>query len=193
MTINSATEPDLNQNTAEAGTTSSSLSAPVVAALEATWAAVQQRHADLPDVVLVLASGTVGVKPGSVRLGHFAAMRWNHDGTRLPEVFIGGEGLARGAVDVLGTLLHEATHALAHTRAIKDTSRQGRYHNRRFQTLATEVGLDVREVPVTGWSDTHVPHATVTEYAAEVQALTQALTIHRYAEGHLAVAATPGG
>ena len=65
-----------------------------------------------------------------------------------------------GAVDVLGTLLHEASHALAHVRGIKDTSRQGRYHNRRFRDLAAEVGLAVREVPVIGWSDTHVPDAT---------------------------------
>ena len=78
----------------------------------------------------------------------------------LAEVFVGGEGLALGAVDVLGTLLHEATHALAHVRGVQDTSRQGRYHNRRFRDLAEEIGLDVREVPVIGWSDTHVPEAT---------------------------------
>ncbi len=35
----------------------------------------------------------------------------------------------RGAADVLGTLLHETAHALAHVRDIKDTSRQGRWHN----------------------------------------------------------------
>ena len=46
------------------------LSAPVLAALEATWTAIQHRHPDLPAVV-VLASGTVGVPRGAVRLGHF--------------------------------------------------------------------------------------------------------------------------
>ena len=119
-----------------------------------------------------LASGSVGAPRGALKLGHFAAMRWTHadaatTGRRrhagrpaLPEVFVGGEGLALGAVDVLGTLLHEATHALAHVRGIRDTSRQGRYHNRRFRDLATEVGLEVREVPVIGWSDTHVPDTT---------------------------------
>jgi len=40
---------------------------------------------------------------------------------RLPEVFVGGEGLARGLADVHGTLLHEAAHALADVRGIKDT------------------------------------------------------------------------
>ena len=42
---------------------------------------------------------------------------------KLPEVFVGDEGLARGPADVLGTLLHEAAHALADVRGIKDTSR----------------------------------------------------------------------
>ncbi len=168
------------------------LSAPVVAALEATWSAIRARNPEVPAVVIVLASGTIGVKPGAVRLGHFAAMRWNHDGARLPEVFVGGEGLARGAVDVLGTLLHEATHALAHVRSVKDTSRQGRYHNRRFQTLAGEIGLDVREVPVIGWSETRVPEATATEYAAEIAHLAHALTIHRYAESALGASTGPG-
>jgi hypothetical protein len=184
-------------------------SAPVVAALEATWSAIQRRHPDLPDVVVVLASGSVGNPRGMLRLGHFAAMRWTQSqthagstdaartdtageqgakalaGKAFPEVFVGGEGLALGPVDVLGTLLHEAAHALAHVRRIKDTSRQGRYHNRRFQALATEIGLDVREARSIGWSDTHVPDPTVTEYAAELDVLRAALTIHRHAEGAL--------
>src|SRR5438270_13120623 len=114
------------------GDRSDALSAPVVAALEHAWAAIRSRHPDLPQVVVVLAAGSVGTAPGTLRLGHFAAMRWHHaaasagsSNEALPEVFVGGEGLARGPVDVLGTLLHEATHALAFVRDIKDTSRQG--------------------------------------------------------------------
>jgi len=189
------THTENNETTAT--TQRAALSSPLVAALEAAWAAIQARHTDLPDVVIVLASGSVGAPRGALKLGHFAAMRWTHadaaqEGTRapLPEVFVGGEGLVLGAVDVLGTLLHEATHALAHVRGIKDTSRQGRYHNRRFRDLAAEVGLEVREVPVIGWSDTHVPDATRAEYADTVEALAAALTIHRRAEGTLTVTGT---
>lgn len=50
----------------------------------------------------------------------------------MPEVLIGGEGLAR-AVAVLGTLLHEAAHALCHVSGIKDTSRQGSWHDARLK------------------------------------------------------------
>jgi hypothetical protein len=155
----------------------------VVAALEQVWQGIRARHPELPAVVVVLAAGSVGTPRGMLKLGHFAAMRWDHGGDALPEVFVGGEGLARGAVDVLGTLLHEATHALAHARGIKDTSRQGRYHNRRFATLAGELGLDIRETALIGWSDTGVPEATVEEYQDELNDLRHALTIHRRAEG----------
>ncbi len=109
----------------------------------------------------------------------------------MPEVFVGGEGLALGAVDVLGTLLHEATHALAHVRGIQDTSRQGRYHSRKFRDLAEEMGLFVAEAPGIGWSDTFVPEATRTDYADILDALTAAIRIHRRAEGTL-TATAPG-
>jgi hypothetical protein len=62
----------------------------------------------------------------------------------LSEVFITADGLAGSATEVLGTLVHEASHAIAFQRGIKDTSRQGRYHNKRFKALAEEVGLAVR-------------------------------------------------
>jgi hypothetical protein len=35
--------------------------------------------------------------------------------------------------------VHEAAHGLANTRGVKDTSRQGRYHNKRFRALAEEL------------------------------------------------------
>jgi hypothetical protein len=105
----------------DAHVSTDAISAPMVAALEAAWSAIRGRHPELPAVVVVLGAESIGTA-GRLRLGHFAAMRWQPDPTgqagdaaavRLPEVFIGGEGLARGPVGVLGTLLHEAAHALA--------------------------------------------------------------------------------
>ena len=71
-------------------------------------------------------------------------------------MLVSGEGLHRGSVDVLGTLLHEAAHGLAHARKVSDTSRQSRYHNRRYATLAAELGLEVAHVQPVGWSATSV-------------------------------------
>ncbi len=166
------------------------LSAPIVASLERAWAAIGHRHSDLPQVVMVLASGSDGAPSGWLKLGHFAAMRWETRDNVMPEVFIGGEGLARGPIGVLGTLLHEAAHALAHAREIKDTSRQGRYHNARYAELARSLGLDVAQIAPIGWSNTTVTEATADHYAATIADLAAALKIFRRSESDLFRAAT---
>jgi hypothetical protein len=80
---------------------------------------------------------------------------------------------------VLGTVLHEAAHGLAQARHIADTSRQGRYHNRRYATLARELGLDVTQVKPIGWSATTVPDATAAAYAGQLEELAAALVLWR--------------
>lgn len=154
----------------------------MVAALEQAWAAIRARHPEVPAAVVVLGAGSIGAPAGVLRLGHFAAMRWHHDTRQLPEVFISGEGLSRGPGDVLATLLHEAAHALADVRGIKDTSRQGRWHNARFKQLAAEVGIETTKDPRLGWSPTSLPEATRAAYADTITALGAALRMHRSAE-----------
>ncbi len=162
-------------------TTPRRIAAPLVGVLEATWAAIARRHGDLPQAVIVVASGT-DTRSGLARWGHFAALRWVRGETRLPEVLIAGEGLARGAEAVLGTLLHEAAHGLAQVRGIQDTSRQGRYHNRRFRAIAEELGLEVSEVGVIGWSKTVLGAGTARDYGRELAQLRGALTLYRRGE-----------
>jgi hypothetical protein len=67
-----------------------------------------------------------------LRHGQFAAMRWQRDDQR-PSV--DGDGLNSGAVVVLGTLVHEAAHALAHVRNINDTSRPGSLPHQALEKL----------------------------------------------------------
>ncbi len=110
----------------------------VVAALEQAWTAIRAHHSDVPEVVVILGAGSEA-RRGLFKWGHFAAARWHVAGANRPEVLVSGEGLNRGARPVLATLLHEAAHGLANTRQIKDTSRQGRWHNQRFRTLASEL------------------------------------------------------
>jgi hypothetical protein len=55
-------------------------------------------------------------------------------------------------------MLREAIHALAYVRGVKDTSRGGKYHNKReFVALAGELGLawpqGQRPHPVIGFSE----------------------------------------
>jgi hypothetical protein len=158
------------------------ISVPLVGTLEATWAAIVKRHPDVPAAVVIVASGTEGRKSSEARWGHFAALRWVRGAAQLPEVLVAGEGLTRGAESVLATLLHEAAHGLAHVRKLKETSRQGRYHNRRYQVLAEELGLDVAEAGVFGWSSTTLRDATIKQYRRELRELQGALTLYRRGE-----------
>jgi hypothetical protein len=151
----------------------------LVAALEHAWQTIRSRHPDVPDAVLVVASGSEGKR---LNLGHFAPHRWQVNGTDRHEVLVGGEGLHRGPPEVLGTLLHEAAHGLAQARSIQDTSRQGRYHNRRYATLAHELGLDVTSAKPIGWSATTVPDTTAAGYAGQLEELQAALVLWRRQE-----------
>jgi len=97
-------------------------------------------------------------------------------------VLVSGAGLQRGPIDVLGTLLHEATHGLAYVRKVSDTSRQGRYHNRRYAILAGELGLDVAHLQLIGWSATSVPEPTAACYVEVLAELAEALVPWRRPE-----------
>jgi hypothetical protein len=171
-------------------------SAKLVQAIEATWQAIQGNNLDTPNVVVTMAGGS---SRGALKCGHFAYDRWiieaNHEGgvaSSAHELFIGGEGLARGATATLGTLLHEAAHGIAATRGVQDTSRQGRYHNHRFAAIAEEVGIEVQHSESLGWSTTTVPDETAATYADEVNALDEAITAYRRAEWGTVPTGAPG-
>jgi hypothetical protein len=151
----------------------------LVAALEHIWQTIRRRHPDVPDAVVVVASGSEGKR---LNWGHFAPHRWQVNGSDRHEVLVGGEGLQRGPSEVLGTLLHEAAHGLAQARSIQDTSRQGCYHNRRYAQLAGELGLDVTSVKPIGWSATTVPEHTADMYAGQLEELQAALVLWRRQE-----------
>ncbi|WP_417512528.1 hypothetical protein [Microbacterium sp.] len=159
------------------------VTAPLVEAIEAAWAAIQDAHNDVPEVVVTLGSGS---SAKGLTLGHFAADRWVRGEDAVHELFVGGEGLARGGSDVMGTLIHEAAHAAAQARGIKDTSRQGRYHNQQFRAIAESFGLTIEHDPKLGWSTTTLPQASAARYAATIAALDAAITAHRRAEVHTA-------
>jgi hypothetical protein len=80
----------------------------LLAALEQVWTTIRRRHPDVPEAVLVVASGSEGKR---LNWGHFAPHRWQVNGADRHEVLVGGEGLQRGSTEVLGTLLHEAPTA----------------------------------------------------------------------------------
>jgi hypothetical protein len=177
----------------------------LITALETTWATIRTRHPELPEVVFITGTGLHSASAASVdaRWGHFGAQRWvagrpqpvtapspelGQDGKlqvradRKPELFVAGECFAEGAEHTLTTILHEAAHALAHVRGVKDTSRQGKYHNRRYLELAAELGLewpaDAKAHPVNGFSEVQLTAETREGYAEAIGELDEAITLH---------------
>jgi hypothetical protein len=157
----------------------SQAASPILKVLEETWLEIRRWHPDIPPAVIIIASGTGGKNP---RWGHHAPGRWNVAGQQYAKVMISGEGLRRNPEEVLGTLLHEAAHALAHARGITDTSRQGRYHNKHFKTCAEQLGLAVEHDQANGWAATAVTDVTKVAYARQLADLAQAMTMWRHRE-----------
>lgn len=149
---------------------------PIVDALNDCYKAIRARHSDLGNAVLVV--GASGKRRNSAVHGHFSPDTWSAKNA-AHEIMLSGESLERGAEATLGTLLHESAHLLAHARGIKDTSRQGRFHNKRFKALAEEVGVEVHNDPTIGWSVTTLPKATAELYKKELSALRKALKAYR--------------
>ena len=151
----------------------------LVQVLEEVWLAIRRRHPQIPAVVIIVASGTETRQP---RWGHFASGRWYVDAYERAEVMISGEALRLTPPEVLAVILHEAAHALANARGIKDTSRQGRYHNKQFKTHAEELGLIVVHDDRHGWSSSAPAHDTEYIYADQLTALAAAMTLWRRSE-----------
>lgn len=150
----------------------------LVSTLTHVWSAIRGRHPEVPGVMLLAAPAS----RGNV-LGHFAALRWRgrkEDARPVHEVVVVAEHLDRPVEEVLGTLLHEAAHALSFERGVKDCSRN-QYHNQNFKKAAESLGLHVEQMPHYGWARTRLTDETKTRYAQELALLAQVL-VHRAPE-----------
>lgn len=161
-------EPEMTAETQTTNATENHTGSAVVATLEKVWARIRADHPELPEVVIITGSGLVG---GS-KWGHFRAEGWKvrEEGAavRKHELFLAGEALAKGARQVLQTMLHEGAHTLARVRQLQDTSRQGRWHNATFRKLAEEMGLEHKGSSADkshGFSFVTLTTATVEKYA----------------------------
>lgn len=153
----------------------------IISVLEAAWSDIQRRHPDVPGVVMITGTAYQPHKKSELHLGHFGAERWASEGSRLPELFVAGElfkthGGVSGGRRVMETLLHEGAHGVAHTRKIKDCSRQNRYHNNRFAEIARELGLTppARPHSTIGFSEALLGDETAALWAETIAAFDQA-------------------
>lgn len=78
----------------------------------------------------------------------------NGGNTGAVEINIGAGTLDRPIEEVTATLLHEMVHYYCYLNHIKDTSRGGAYHNKRFRDESEKRGLHIDYDGRIGWSIT---------------------------------------
>lgn len=110
---------------------------------------------ELPEVVITM--NTRGNRKGV--LGWFTVnTAWESGEQELHEINIVPEAMKRDYLEIIQTLVHEMLHLHNHVKGIKDTSRAGAYHNKRFLQTALEHGFEyLHEAP-----DSRIGYSAIT-------------------------------
>lgn len=96
--------------------------------------------------------------------GHVSvAKTWKRKDEDRHELNISADWLNRPIENIVGTMLHEMVHLYNMEHGIKDTSRGGAYHNKRFKAEAEKRGLIISHDKRIGWSVTQ-PGERVLDY-----------------------------
>ena len=147
--------------------------------------AARRRQDELPGLVETLQDDVVLLAAGGRRsaAGWFAPGAWRFGSRQVHEVFLSADySLAQPAAaaeDVFVTLLHEACHVWAQLNDVCDTSRDGRYHNRRFAEIALVIGLAVEKNKVIGHITPGLSAWGRAEYADLIDDLERGLVLAR--------------
>ena len=105
-------------------------------------------NSELPNVVITIQS--------SPRTnGHITTQKiWSGVDNCYYEINISAEHLNRPCEQVLATLVHEMVHLYCMERGIADTSKNGRYHNKRFKAECEKRDLHIEYAQYIGYSVT---------------------------------------
>jgi len=89
-------------------------------------------------IITVMASAKQGL------FGYYMPRKvWQTDEERLSELNITAETVGGDVYELVDTMLHEMVHQYNDVNGIKDCSRGGTYHNKKFKESAERVGLIV--------------------------------------------------
>lgn len=148
-------------------------------ALDVALSAIRKHNKSVPEALAV----TIGTGKGKFH-GVFTANAWldnggEHAGFARHEIVMAPESFRLGAEQVLTTLIHETAHALAHATDVKDTSRNGRWHNAKFRSLVTDMGLVTEDDSKVGTATPGLMEPTKITYAKELKLLAEALVTYR--------------
>jgi hypothetical protein len=147
----------------------------------------RRRQDQLPGLVETLQDRVLFTSGGTSRraCGWFQASAWQHGSQAIHEVFVNAafdnhkDPSVSVAEDVLVTLAHEGCHVFADANSIKDTSRNGSYHNLRFAEIALQIGLDVERDEQIGHCTPRLSAWARAEYVDLVANLDRGLIIAR--------------
>ena len=127
--------------------------------LENAYVALNKKFfgGELPPVIITIQSSPRAY-------GHYTTWEntWVGEGQGFHEINIGAETLDRDASEVLATLSHEMCHHYCAVNNIKDTSRGGTYHNKKFKEVAEGTGAILVDYdPRIGYSPTRPTEALI--------------------------------
>ena len=127
--------------------------------LENAYVALNKKFfgGELPPVIITIQSSPRAY-------GHYTTWEntWVGEGQGFHEINIGAETLDRDASEVLATLSHEMCHHYCAVNNIKDTSRGGTYHNKKFKEVAEGTGAILVDYdPRIGYSPTRPTDALI--------------------------------
>jgi hypothetical protein len=92
---------------------------------------------ELTPVLITIHTGSKNV------LGWYTPSKmWDNGKEEMNEICLVAENLQRGKMQILQTLLHEAIHHYCNINDIRETSRNGRWHNKRFKEQAELHGME---------------------------------------------------
>lgn len=123
------------------------------AALQAAFNAINKNFygGELEKVVITVKEGKKKSAFGWIEV----AKNWRQGKEQRHEINISADYLGERSVeDTIVTLMHEMVHLYNIQHNIKDTTRSGIYHNKRFKEAAEAHGLEVEQIDKIGWSRT---------------------------------------
>ena len=109
-----------------------------------------QANRKRPRVVIAVSSRR------TLSLGWYSPNRWGGKRDAIDEIAILPGTTSAGIHETSNTLVHELAHFVNEALEIRDTCRDGRYHNRRFKGMAENFGLGVQKVTTYGYAATTI-------------------------------------
>ena len=137
---------------------------PAISALESLFETFNQHfyNGQLPTPVITISPDTTNGAYGwctSWKAWTDSSTAEDPDGGYY-EINLCAEYLSRPLEKIASTLLHEMVHLFNQANGVKDCSRGGTYHNRKFKTAAEAHGLTVTESEKYGWNETELSEST---------------------------------